>query len=338
MPDPMKNAGREFLTFPILPEADPSADRQAVHKKFLMSELAKVGSGAKGDTGVAGDKGDTGSASTVPGPQGDTGADGAKGDTGSGAPGAQGDTGANGASGPQGDTGVPGVSGVDGASGPQGDTGAPGEMGNIGPQGDTGPAGASGVAGASGPKGDTGADGASGASGAQGAKGDTGSAGESGAAGAKGDTGTAGAAGSQGDTGVGIVFDQTLSSDHSYSGQTTTEAVGESVAFGDLLYFNWTDKEFKKAEPTGAGSANTMPVSAIALESKSDGQTCLLLRRGFIRDDSWTLGAAIVMAGASAAPTTTILATATNQVQRIGIAIAASKMWFDPNPTVVEVP
>jgi len=133
-----------------------------------------------------------------------------------------------------------------------------------------------------------------------------------------------------------ISYDVTvLEVDHSYTGDLTIEAVGESVVFGDLLYFNWTDKEYKKANKN---NVNTMPVVAIALESKTDGQACTLLRRGFIRDDSWTFASAIVMTGASGAPTTTLPTTTGDQVQRIGTAIDTSKMWFEPISTVVEVP
>jgi hypothetical protein len=130
-------------------------------------------------------------------------------------------------------------------------------------------------------------------------------------------------------------YSPTLATDHTYSGMTTTEAVGESVVFGDLLYFDWADKEYKKA---AKGAAATMPVVAIALETKGDGDACLLLRRGFVRDDSWAFAAAVVMVGDSAAPTTTLPATSTHQVQRIGTAISEKIMWFDPSSTVVEVP
>jgi len=130
-------------------------------------------------------------------------------------------------------------------------------------------------------------------------------------------------------------YSPALATDHTYSGQTTTELVGETVAFGDLLYFDWTAKEYKKADK---GDAATMPVVAIALEAKDDGEACLLLRRGFIRDDTWDFGAAVVMAGAAGAPTTTLPSTAGDQVQRIGQAISADVMWFDPSSTVVEVP
>jgi len=123
--------------------------------------------------------------------------------------------------------------------------------------------------------------------------------------------------------------------DGTYSGETTTELVGENVAFGDLLYFDWTDKEYKKA---AKGAAATMPVVAIALQTKGNGEACKLLRRGFIRKDAWAFDASIVMAGAAGAPTTTLPDTAGDQVQRIGTAISAKIMYFNPDSTVVEVP
>ncbi len=123
--------------------------------------------------------------------------------------------------------------------------------------------------------------------------------------------------------------------DGAYSGETTTEPVGENVAFGDLLYYDWTDKEYKKA---AKGAAATMPVVAIALETKGNGDPCKLLRRGFIHKDAWAFDAAIVMAGDSAAPVTTLPVTTGHQVQRIGTAITAKIMYFNPDSTVVEVP
>ena len=76
---------------------------------------------------IVGDKGDTGTDSTVQGDTGVTGGAGAQGDTGdAGAGGAQGDTGDAGAGGAQGDTGS------DGGAGAQGDTGDTGTQGIFG--------------------------------------------------------------------------------------------------------------------------------------------------------------------------------------------------------------
>lgn len=131
-------------------------------------------------------------------------------------------------------------------------------------------------------------------------------------------------------------YSPALATAHTYSGQTTTEPVGEDVVFGDLLYFDWTDKKYKIADYS---SAATMPVVAIALETKGNGEDCKLLRRGFIHNTGWdAFAASVVMAGVAGAPTTTLPSGAGDQVQRIGQAVTADIMWFDPSSTVVEVP
>ena len=127
---------------------------------------------------------------------------GAKGDKGD--PGEKGDTGAKGEQGEKGDKGDPGEKGEKGDPGPQGAQGPQGEKGDTGPQGAQGPKGDKGDPGAQGEKGDKGdpgADGAKGDPGTPGAKGDKGDPGTPGAKGDKGDPGTPGAKGDKGDPG-----------------------------------------------------------------------------------------------------------------------------------------
>jgi len=132
-------------------------------------------------------------------------------------------------------------------------------------------------------------------------------------------------------------FYNALSSDHTWSGDKDTQPVGESVVFGDLLYFNWADKEWKKAK---ADAAATMPGSRIALESKADGESCLMLVKGYIRDDSAFefAGAMIYVSATTAgAMTSTAPSTAGNQLQRVGQAKSADILFFDPSIDVGEI-
>ena len=78
-------------------------------------------------------------------------------------------------------------------------------------------------------------------------------------------------------------FYNALSSDHDWSGDKDTQPVGESVVFGDLLYPDWTAGEWLKAD---ADLAAKMPGLRIALESKTDGQTCLMLVNKFITEQN----------------------------------------------------
>lgn len=126
------------------------------------------------------------------------------------------------------------------------------------------------------------------------------------------------------------LFDSTLASDHSYSGLSLTLTAGETIAFGDIVYMNWADKEVKKAK---ADSSTTVPAIGVALESKDDGEACLILVIGYIRDDTWNFTAAEVYlsdetAGGvlSSAPTDI-----GDQVQRLGFAFHADKMFFRPS-------
>ena len=128
----------------------------------------------------------------------------------------------------------------------------------------------------------------------------------------------------------------TLIEDHDYSGKWETITVGESVVFGELLYFNWTDKEWKKID---ADAAATMPGLRIALESAVDGVKCLALIEGDIRDDS-AFAFAGSMVYASCTPgdiTSTAPNVSGDQVQRVGVAKHADYFYFDPSPDVGEI-
>ena len=109
------------------------------------------------------------------------------------------------------------------------------------------------------------------------------------------------------------------------------------MAFGQLLYFNWTDKEWKLAN---ANVVTTMPGTRIALESKNDGQACLMLVKGYIRDDSaFDFAGAMVYVSATTAGamTSTAPSTAGQQLQRIGVAKSADILFFDPSIDVGEI-
>lgn len=128
-----------------------------------------------------------------------------------------------------------------------------------------------------------------------------------------------------------------LDSDHTYVGITDNKAVGESVVFGDLLYFDWTDGEWKKAK---ADAAATTPAMRIALESKGDGEICLMLVKGYIRDDSAfeaTVAIAYLSISTAGAVQYAVPSVSGNQVQRVGIFISADILYFAPSMDVGEI-
>lgn len=112
--------------------------------------------------------------------------------------------------------------------------------------------------------------------------------------------------------------------------------VGEAVAFPALLYLK-SDGEWYKAD---ANAASTMPGLRMALQSKGDGETCLTLRMGRVRDDdwNWTVGGLIYASAAVVGGMTqTQPAGSGDQVQVVGVAYHADKMIFDPSPVLAEV-
>ena len=71
------------------------------------------------------------------------------------------------------------------------------------------------------------------------------------------------------------VFDITLTSSGTAAGDIITVTFGESVVFGNVVYPDQTDNEWKKALGTNAGT--TFPAMGIALETKSNGQAGKIL-------------------------------------------------------------
>lgn len=131
--------------------------------------------------------------------------------------------------------------------------------------------------------------------------------------------------------------DHALGSDHQYSGIFDSAPVGETVVFGDLLYYDWTAVEWKKAKADVIG---TTPAQRIALEGKTDGQTCLMLVQGYIRDDSaFDFGAARVYLNDDTAGTCddTAPAESGDQIQIVGIGITADILYFNPSIDVGEI-
>jgi len=134
-----------------------------------------------------------------------------------------------------------------------------------------------------------------------------------------------------------LSMDHTLGSDEDYSGITDSAPVGETVAIGDLLYYDWTDVEWKKAKADAIG---TTPAMRIALEVKDNGETCLMLVEGYIRDDSaFDFGAARVYLNDDTAGTCddTAPAESGDQIQLVGIAVSADILWFNPSIDIGEI-
>jgi len=132
-------------------------------------------------------------------------------------------------------------------------------------------------------------------------------------------------------------FYNALASDHTWSGDKDTQPVGENVVFGDILYQKWADHEWYKAKADAYATARG---TRIALETKTDGETCLMLVKGYIRDDSaFDFGAVPIFLNDDTAGTCddTAPAESGDQIFMVGEAKSADILFFNPGQDVGEI-
>lgn len=136
-----------------------------------------------------------------------------------------------------------------------------------------------------------------------------------------------------------IVYDSSLSSDHSWCGEIETGTLGETIVFGELVYWDLSEQKWKKAD---ADQIGTMGRTGIALDGGGDTDSISILIKGYIRDDSWdfTVDDTVKWAYASATDgdiTETVPAGAADYVWVVGYIISADKIFFDPGVMWVKV-
>lgn len=127
-----------------------------------------------------------------------------------------------------------------------------------------------------------------------------------------------------------------LASDHTANGSKAILTAGADLAMGQVCYMGSDGKmELAKGD-----AAATMPAFAICLATIAENATGLFLIRGYVRDDSWSfdVGSPVYVSAATAGLVTkTAPAGSGNQVQKLGMAITATIVLFDPDSTVVEL-
>ncbi len=138
------------------------------------------------------------------------------------------------------------------------------------------------------------------------------------------------------ETGVSLNLTAALAANQSFVGNYEVAVVGESVVFGDVLYFDFSTLKWRKAK---ADNFSTTPVQRIALETIAANGSGKLLIEGFVRYDSWSFTAAPVYLSASASGSITSVQPSTtgNQIQRVGIAFGTNKLHFKPSLDVGEL-
>jgi hypothetical protein len=119
--------------------------------------------------------------------------------------------------------------------------------------------------------------------------------------------------------------------DHTAEGKWDDLCAGETLVFGDLVYFKAADSRVWKAQ---ADAATTMPAIGICTTGGTAGQYVRVVFWGAVRDDSWAFtikGLVYVSAATAGLVTQTLPSTSGHQVQCIGWAVTADIIFLIPN-------
>lgn len=130
-----------------------------------------------------------------------------------------------------------------------------------------------------------------------------------------------------------VKFQSTASTDHSVSGNTSSGTVSNVTAFGQPLYMK-SDGAWDLANAT---DSSAMPCAALSTVSGTGSRD--VLTYGYARNDAWdwTVGAEIYVDAAAGQLTQTAPTASGNQVQVVGIATHADRIFFNPDYTLVEI-
>jgi len=132
-------------------------------------------------------------------------------------------------------------------------------------------------------------------------------------------------------------LDSTPDTDHTVSGLTATFTNGTAgaITIGQLVYIA-SDGDVELAD---ADASTTMPGLALVADASisASGSGSFLLH-GFIRDDtwSWTAGGALYAGTTAGGMTQTAPSGSGDQIQRVGIAVSSTVVYFAPSLDVGE--
>jgi len=123
--------------------------------------------------------------------------------------------------------------------------------------------------------------------------------------------------------------------DQSWSGITIAGTAGATLAFGQLVYLAAADSRWELTDSDSVTTADRM-LGMVVLAAAADGDPTRLLLMGNIRADSqfpaMTIGSALYISDTTAgAILTTIPTGADNVVRRVGYALTADELYFNPS-------
>ena len=139
-----------------------------------------------------------------------------------------------------------------------------------------------------------------------------------------------------GDTGQLIIGDDAPSSDHTATGIVITMTALDGLAVGEAVYIDSNGK----LDETDADAAGTMPAIGVALEANSSGSDAevKILLQGIFRDESYsfTPGQDLFIGTNLGEITATAPSGTGDFVQKVGVALTAKTIYFNPSLDLIE--
>jgi len=139
-----------------------------------------------------------------------------------------------------------------------------------------------------------------------------------------------------------IQLDASLSADGKYSGVTCDGVIGyASAAYGELVYLANGDDRWEKTDANAVATAGDVMLALVVSSGASDGDACVLLLYGFMREDDWNFtsgGDSLYVSETAGAMTATAPSTASAVVRVVGYAGQnADTVFFNPSKSWVEI-
>ncbi len=135
---------------------------------------------------------------------------------------------------------------------------------------------------------------------------------------------------------LSVIMNSTPSADQSGGPVISYVTCGETLVVGNAVYIKSDGKVWKADKD----ATSTMPGVAVMLQAGGADQSRRALYLGIMRDDSWTwtVGGIIYVQDSGAMTQDVSGYTTGDQVQTMGIATHADRMFVNPNHVLVEVP
>ena len=139
---------------------------------------------------------------------------------------------------------------------------------------------------------------------------------------------------------VSLKLDEALSADGKWSGITCDGVLGDTIAYGDLVYLANADDRWELADADAAASAGDVMLG-ICLDGGGDGDATEILLYGFVREDDWDFtsgGDSLYVSTTAGDMTATAPSGSSDVVRVVGHAHDnADTIFFNPSGTWVEV-